>query len=134
MRNQIGKKNIVFGFAYFITTLILGLYLAFKAKYGGPEWEKNPAHEILATAHVHGNLESVLNILIGYIICQLEVSSGLASTVSILLLIGAIFHSGMLYLTGLGVSGAINIAPLGAISLIITMAMMVYIAAVGLRK
>lgn len=134
MKNQIGKKNMVFGFAYFITTLILGLYLAFKAKTGGPEWEEDPAHRILGTAHAHGNLESFLNIVIGYFLCQIEASSGLLNTVSILLLIGAIFHSGMLYLTGLGVSGAINIAPIGSISLIITMALMVYTAAVGFKK
>jgi hypothetical protein len=40
----------------------------------------------------------------------------------------------MLYLTGLGVTAAINIAPLGAISLIITMALMVYLTAVGLKN
>lgn len=134
MKNQIGKKNMVFGFAYFITTLILGLYLAVKAKNGNPEWEESPVHEILGAAHAHGNLESVLNILIGYIICQLEAASGLANVVSILLLIGAIFHSGMLYLTGLGIGGAINIAPLGAISLIVTMALMAYLVAVGFKK
>lgn len=134
MKNQIGKKNMVFGFAYFITTLILGLFLAFKLKDGGPEWENNPIREILATSHVHGNLESVLNILIGYIICQLEASAGLLKIISALLLIGAIFHSGMLYLTGLGLGAAINLAPIGAISLVLTMALMVYAVAIGFKK
>lgn len=134
MKNQIGKKNMIFGFAYFITTLILGLYLAFTARAGGPELEEDPLREVLGAAHAHGNLESFLNIVIGYILCQLEASSVLLSAVSILLLIGAILHSGMLYLTGLGVGGAINIAPVGAISLIVTMALMVYIAAVGFKK
>ncbi|MDD5434241.1 MAG: hypothetical protein PH343_02305 [Nitrospira sp.] len=134
MKNQIGKKNMVFGFAYFITTLILGLFLAFKAKGGDPSWKDNPIHDILATSHVHGNLESVLNILSGYILCQLEANTGLLKTISTLLLIGAIFHSGMLYLTGLGVSSAINLAPIGAFSLIASVALMAYAVAVGFKK
>ena len=134
MKNQIGKKNMVFGLIYFITTLVLGLFLAFKAKNGGPTWENNPIHEILATSHVHGNLESVLNILLGYIICQLEANTGLLKIISILLLIGAIFHSGMLYLTGLGLSAAINLAPIGAFSLIASVALMAYAVAVGFKK
>ncbi len=134
MKNQIGKKNIVFGLIYFITTLVLGLFLAFKAKEGNPAWNDNPIHEILATSHVHGNLESVLNILLGFIICQLEANTGLLKIISALLLIGAIFHSGMLYLTGLGLSAAINLAPIGAFSLIATMALMAYAVAVGFKR
>lgn len=134
MKNEIGKKNMVFGFAYFITTLLLGLYLANKGQSQDPAWEDSPAHHLLGTAHAHGNLESLLNIVIGYILCHLEVSSGLASIASILLLVGAIFHSGMLYLTGLGLGAAINLAPVGALSLIATMALMAYLAAIGIKK
>lgn len=134
MKNQIGKKNMVFGFAYFITTLILGLYLASEAEEAMPGMEENPLLELLEHAHSHGNLESVLNILVGYILCQLEASSWLLNAASILLLIGAIFHSGMLYISGLGVGFALNLAPIGAISLVITMALMVYVIAVGLKK
>ncbi len=134
MKNEIGKKNMIFGFAYFITTLLLGMYIASQAMEAGPETEENPLHDLLVAAHAHGNLESFLNIVIGYILCQLEISSGLAQTVSILLLIGAIFHSGMLYLTGIGAGFAINLAPIGAISLVLTMALMVYVIAVGFKK
>jgi len=134
MKNEIGKKNMIFGFAYFIATLMLGLYLASLAEEHVPGAEENPLHELLGHAHSHGNLESVLNILIGYILCQLEASSGLLHAVSILLLIGAIFHSGMLYLSGLGVGFALNLAPIGAISLVITMALMVYVIATGFKK
>lgn len=134
MKNEIGKKNMIFGFAYFITTLILGLYLASQAEEALPGAKENPLLELLSHAHSHGNLESVLNILVGYLLCQLEASSGLLNVVSILLLIGAIFHSGMLYLSGLGVGFALNLAVIGAISLIITMALMVYIIAIGFKK
>lgn len=134
MKNEIGKKNMVFGFAYFITTLLLGLYLANKGQSQDPAWEDSPAHHLLGTTHAHGNLESLLNIVIGFILCHLEVPAGLAKIVSILLLVGAIFHSGMLYLTGLGLGAAINLAPVGALSLIATMALMAYLAATGFKK
>ncbi len=134
MKNDIGKKNMIFGFAYFITTLLLGMYLAAEAMEAGPKMEEDPLHDLLGAAHAHGNLESFLNIVIGYLLCQLDISAGLAQAVSILLLIGAIFHSGMLYLTGVGVGFAINLAPIGAISLVITMAMMIYVVAVGFKK
>ena len=134
MKNEIGKKNMVFGFAYFITTLLLGLYLANKGQSQDPAWEDSPAHHLLGTAHAHGNLESLLNIVIGYILCQLEISAGLAKIVSILLLVGAIFHSGMLYLTGLGLEAAVNLAPIGALSLVATMALMAYLTATGFKK
>lgn len=134
MKNEIGKKNMVFGFAYLVTTLILGLYLAVKAKNVDPAWEESPAHHVLGAAHAHGNLESVLNIVIGYILCQLEAAGGLASVASILLIIGALFHSGMLYLTGLGIGAAINVSPVGAISLIATMPIMAYLVATGFKK
>ncbi len=134
MKNDIGKKNMIFGFAYFITTLLLGMYLAAEAAEAGPKMEEDPLHGLLGAAHAHGNLESFLNIVIGYLLCRLDISSGLAQAVSILLLIGAIFHSGMLYLTGVGVGFAINLAPIGAVSLVITMALMVYVIAVGFKK
>jgi len=131
MKNTVGKKNIVFGFAYFIATLILGIYLAAELKEGGGE-EESPLHELLKAAHAHGNLESFLNIVIGYLICQME-ESPILQVVSILLLIGAIFHSGMLYIGGLGLEGAVDIAVIGAISLVATMALMVYVAATRLK-
>jgi hypothetical protein len=40
----------------------------------------------------------------------------------------------MLYISGLGVGFALNLAPIGAISLVITMALMVYVIAVGFKK
>ncbi len=132
MKNNIGKKNIIFGFAYFIATLILGIYLAAELKEGGGGEEESPLHELLKAAHAHGNLESFLNIVIGYLICQMEESS-LLQVVSILLLVGAIFHSGMLYIGGLGLEGAVDIAVIGAISLVATMALMVYVVATRLK-
>ena len=49
--------------------------------------------------HAHGNLESVLNILAGLLICFLAVATWLKQLISWLFLVGAVMHSGMLYLS-----------------------------------
>lgn len=50
-------------------------------------------------AHAHGNLESLLNIVTGIVICFLAVSVWLKQLISWLFIIGTIMHSGMLYLS-----------------------------------
>lgn len=117
-----GKKNMVFGFFYFILTLGLGIYLV--KMHDAPGALTEAQKSILRAAHAHGNMESLLNIVIGYLLCRLRLNKGLANIISILLLIGAAFHSGMLYLGGLGFTQAFKLAPVGAFSLIITMLLM----------
>ncbi len=121
---MIGKKNMAFGFLYFITTLALGMYLGSKLGSGDATWAQSQQRGILRAAHAHGNLESVLNILIGYLLCRLQLDAWLAKTVSVLLIVGALFHSGMLYLGGFGYTFAFNLTPIGAISLISVMLLM----------
>ncbi|MDH5765299.1 MAG: hypothetical protein OEZ38_04715 [Gammaproteobacteria bacterium] len=48
--------------------------------------------------HAHGNLEALLNIAAGLVICYLAVASWLKQLISWLFIIGTIMHSGMLYL------------------------------------
>lgn len=122
-----GKKNMVFGFFYFLTTLGLGMFLANQFHLPPEEvgaWLQSQQHAMLKAAHVHGNLESVLNILIGYLLCRLALDAWIAKTVSILLIVGALFHSGMLYLAGLGVGFAPALLPIGAISVVLSMLLM----------
>ncbi|RME81175.1 MAG: hypothetical protein D6771_08615 [Zetaproteobacteria bacterium] len=124
---MIGKKNMAFGFFYFLTTLGLGMYLASKFSLPPEEmakWMRSPQHGILKAAHAHGNLESVLNIVIGYLLCRLDLEAWIAKAASWLLIIGAIFHSGMLYLAGLGVGFAGKLTPIGALSIVATMLLM----------
>jgi len=49
--------------------------------------------------HAHGNLESLLNIIAGIVICFLAVSNWLKQLISWLFIVGTIMHSGMLYLS-----------------------------------
>ncbi len=121
---MVGKKNMAFGFFYFILTLGLGMYLANKLGSGDTEWLNSQQRAILRAAHAHGNLESLLNIVIGYIISRLVFEKWIAGTVSVLLIVGALFHSGMLYLGGLGFFFAFKLTPIGALSLITSMLLM----------
>ncbi len=124
---MIGKKNMAFGFFYFLTTLGLGMFLASKFKLPPAElgaWLQSGQHALLKAAHAHGNLESVLNIVIGYLLCRLSLEAWIAKTVSVLLIVGALFHSGMLYLAGAGVGVAGTLTPIGGVSIIAAMALM----------
>jgi uncharacterized membrane protein YgdD (TMEM256/DUF423 family) len=48
--------------------------------------------------HAHGNLESLLNIAVGITLCFVVVSALFKQLISWLLMIGTVFHSGMLYI------------------------------------
>jgi len=48
--------------------------------------------------HAHGNLEALLNIVAGLTLCFIAAASWLKQLVSWLFIVGAIMHSGMLYL------------------------------------
>lgn len=114
-----GRKNMIFGFFYFTLTLGLGMYLAYKIG-GDKVWAASKTREILATAHVHGNMEAFLNIVLGYLLCKLSLNIKLSNLASILLIVGAICHSGTFYLTGLGIP-VIFMAPIGAIAIVSSM-------------
>ncbi|MDP6978505.1 MAG: hypothetical protein QF570_07875 [Myxococcota bacterium] len=133
MRNTIGKKNILFGLVYFLTTLGLGMYLANKGQAQDPDWAQSTAKHLLATAHSHGNLEALLNIVLGYLICRVgDPTAMLTKAASILLIVGAAFHSGTIYLAGAGLGAAMNFTPIGALSMVAGVAVMIPIVAQGL--
>lgn len=59
---------------------------------------ENRLNEVKGGPHTHGNLESVLNILAGLTLCFLAVSPWLKQAISWAFILGALLHSGMLYL------------------------------------
>jgi uncharacterized membrane protein YgdD (TMEM256/DUF423 family) len=133
MKNVIGKKNILFGLVYFLATLGLGMFLANKGQASDPEWAQSVEKHLLATAHSHGNLESLLNIVLGYLICRIaDPTQTLAKVASVLLIVGAAFHSGTIYLAGAGLAAAMNFTPIGAISMVAGVATMIPIVANGM--
>ena len=48
--------------------------------------------------HAHGNLEALLNIIVGVVLCFISVAPLLKSIVSWMFIIGTVMHSGMLFL------------------------------------
>lgn len=58
-----------------------------------------PIDTIKGGPHAHGNLEALLNIVVGLVISMLAVAVWLKQLVSWLFIIGTIMHSGMLYLS-----------------------------------
>lgn len=135
MKNVIGKKNILFGLVYFLATLGLGMFLANKGQAADPEWAQSAAKHLLGTAHSHGNLEALLNIIFGYLICRLaDPSAILAKLASLLLIVGAASHSGTIYLAGAGLDFALTFTLVGAISMVLGVAMMIPIVAQGIGE
>lgn len=49
--------------------------------------------------HAHGNLEALLNIVVGVVICFLAVPAWFQQLISWLFIVGTVMHSGMLYLS-----------------------------------
>jgi len=146
---MIGKKNIVFGFAFLIFTVALGPYMvtmyqatddgsfvdsmgkkqekvgrlqALKSsdfeedleEVSGDAIAKANTDGVLAInqlnnaefaidhikggPHAHGNLEAVLNIIVGIVLCFIAVAPLLKNIVSWMFIIGTLMHSGLLYL------------------------------------
>ena len=58
-----------------------------------------PIDAIKGGAHAHGNLEALLNIVVGLVISMLAVAVWLKQLVSWLFIVGTVMHSGMLYLS-----------------------------------
>lgn len=84
----------------------------------------NSAAEIDAIkggAHAHGNLESVLNILVGLVLCFITAAKWLKYLISALFIVGTLMHSGMLYLStvfGLGWAGTLLETGIGPFSIL----------------
>jgi len=57
-----------------------------------------PIDEIKGGPHSHGNLEAVLNILAGIVLCFLAVPAVFKQAISWLFILGTLGHSGLLYL------------------------------------
>jgi len=144
---MIGKKNVVFGFLFLVTTAALGPLMVFKYQDWGvanaekqvvvgklqqfkagdyaedPETlaELDPKKLAIANAeaviamnkvgaiefgidsikggpHAHGNLEALLNIVVGIALCFIAAPVLWKQAVSWMFIIGTVMHSGLLYL------------------------------------
>jgi len=87
-------------------------------------------------AHAHGNLEALLNIVVGITLCFVVVATWLKQLVSILFIVGTLLHSGMLYLGVVFEMGwALTVLETGAgpIMILVGLLMMGIIAVIGFK-
>ena len=69
--------------------------------------------DMTRTAHVHGNLESVLNILAGLALCFIAVGTLFKQIISWLFIAGALLHSGSMILLSFGMDWAVMTLRIG---------------------
>lgn len=88
-----------------------------------------------SAAHAHGNLEALLNIVAGLVILSLALPSSYKTVLSVLFIVGAVFHSGMLYLAMVfGVSAAGKLSIIGAIAILTGLVLAGVASATGIKK
>ena len=132
--NTVGKKNMVVGVAYFVLTLVLGMFLMRMLQVQDPAWMESPVRKMLAGAHFHGSLEALMNVTFGYLICRFGSRTPLLSKVASWLLLAGLLHSGAAYLAGLGLVAAKMIAPFGAVALITGVLLMLPVLTKGINS
>lgn len=69
--------------------------------------------ELTRSAHAHGNLEAILNILAGLALCFIAVGKMFKQIISWIFIAGALLHSGMIYLANFGQEWAFTFLPIG---------------------
>lgn len=86
-------------------------------------------------AHAHGNLEALLNIVAGLVLLTLAIPANFKTLISIMFLVGAVFHSGMLYLGGVfHMYWAYNFPVIGVIAIIAGLALMGIACFIGIKQ
>jgi uncharacterized membrane protein YgdD (TMEM256/DUF423 family) len=134
MTSSTGKKNVLFGLIYFVTTLALGMYMANRGNAGDPVWAESMTRKLLHVAHSHGNLEALVNVVMGLILSLVGRSDQiLEKAASWLLILGALCHSGSLYLAGVGLGLPSQVTLVGACSLVAGVVLMIPVAMNGFR-
>ena len=89
--------------------------------------------QISGGPHAHGNLEALLNIAAGLTLLMLTINARFKSLLSILFLVGAIGHSGMLYVaTVFNIPAALNLTVIGAIAILSALILTGIAAVMGL--
>jgi hypothetical protein len=109
-----------------------GAILAFNSQQGMQE----KLNDIKGGPHAHGNLEALLNIAAGLCLGYLAVAPLLKRIISGLFLLGALLHSGMLYLTivfELQWAGQVLATGIGPVMLLAALLLTGIAAAIGFR-
>lgn len=98
-----------------------------------------PIEAIKSGPHTHGNLEALLNIAVGFLLCFLAIHRNFKQAISWIFIIGAVLHSGLLYLAvALEFPWAVSLlnsplAPVGPVLILIGLALAGVAAILGFR-
>ena len=93
-----------------------------------------PKNMMKAGPHAHGNLEALLNIVVGIALCFIAVSSVFKQAISWLFILGTVLHSGVLYLLVVFEQfWVLSIAPAGPVLLLLGLFAAGIAAAMGFR-
>lgn len=85
--------------------------------------------------HAHGNLEALLNIAAGLVLLSLAIPANFKKLLSITFLVGAVFHSGMLYLGGVfGMMWAYNFTIIGVIAILSGLVLTGVASMIGIKQ
>jgi hypothetical protein len=92
-----------------------------------------PINDMKGGPHAHGNLEAVLNIIAGLTLCFLAAPVLFKQIISWVFILGALLHSGMLYLRAFDVAFASKLLYLGPWFVLLGLLLMGIAAIVWLR-
>ena len=95
--------------------------------------ERSLVDDMKGGPHAHGNLEAVLNILAGLMLCFLAAPVLVKQAISWLFILGAILHSGMLYLRAFDVGFAGKLLYLGPWTVLLALLVAGIAAAIWLK-
>lgn len=99
---------------------------------------QEPIDGIKGGAHAHGNLESVVNIIVGTLLMFLAIPAVFKQIISWLFILSTLLHSGMLYLSnpavlGWGWAGTVLDTGIGPIALLVGFGLMAIAVFIGLK-
>jgi hypothetical protein len=119
-----GKKNIAAGFLFLAGFMVYGFILIYLRDFapGKEAWIADYAvgkHFESRLAHVHGNLFAFINIVVGYLLLRLPISTASTKGISWLALTGMLMPLGILSEVAFGVPPALVL--IGGISMIAAM-------------
>lgn len=89
---------------------------------------------VSGAAHAHGNLEALLNIVAGMVLLTLSIPAAYKTLLSLLFIIGALMHSGLLYLAAVfGIIWVAGFTIIGAIAIVAGLILMAGAAVAGIK-
>lgn len=94
---------------------------------------RQPVDGVKSGAHAHGNLEALLNIVAGVVLCFIAVAPLFKQIISWLFIAGAILHSGMLYLLNFEQAWALNLLPIGPWVVLLSLFLIGIAALIGFK-